>query len=148
MAIKITSKITEQEALPGATRGRSKHAGPSESMILNSSMVEAGQLLYLGKKHCIPTNRINPFVNIELGTGTILPNEKYKDIIKKAEDLLTGRINLFEEDLTSMDNFNKKLASLSNVMNNDSVLEVDDDLENGIDDYLEMDNDLENEVDD
>ena len=148
MAIKVTSKITEQEALPGATRGRSKHAGPSEGMILTSSMAEAGQLLYLGKKHCIPTNRINPFVNIELGTGTILPNEKYKDIIKKSEDLLTGKINLSEEDLTSMDNFNKKLASLNNVLNNDTILEVDDDLDNGIDDLLEIDNDLDNDVDD
>ena len=132
MAIKITSKITEQESLPGATKGKSKHAGPSEGMMLTSSMAEAGNILYLGKKSCIPTNRINPFVTLELGTGTILPNEKFKDIIRKTEDLLTGKINLEEDDLTDITNFNKKLAMMDNITNNETLLEMDDELEDDV----------------
>lgn len=139
MAIKITSKITEQESLPGASKGKSKHAGPSEGMTLTSSMAEAGNILYLGKKQCTPTNRINPFVNMELGTGTILPNEKYKDIIRKAEDLLTGKLNLYEEDLSSISNFNKKLNMINNTLNDSLMLEDMEDMENEVDIEEDMD---------
>lgn len=159
MSIKITSKVTEQESLPGATKGKSKHAGPSEGMMLTSSMAEAGNVLYLGKKHCIPTNRINPFVNIDLGTGTILPHEEFKALIKKTEDLITGRINLNEEDLTSISNFNKRLELIDNTIANEAVLDTTDnttddeavldttdEVENDLDDFeLDLEDDIESE---
>lgn len=128
--IKITSKITEQESLPGATKGKSKHAGASEGMLLNVSMAEAGNILYMAKKNCIPTNRVNPFVTIDPNTKTVLPNPKYVDIIKRTEDLLSGKISLVQSDLDSVSSFRNKLdlANNSNIIDNSDIVfsDVDD----------------------
>lgn len=88
MYFKITSKITEQESLPGATRGKSKRLSVGEDKHLDVSMLEAGSVLFLSKSNPTPTNHINPFVNIDLSTGTILPNPELKDILDKTRTLL------------------------------------------------------------
>lgn len=134
--VKITSKMTEQETLPGATKGKSKHAGASEGMILNSSMAEAGNILYLGKKNCIPTNRVNAFVTIDDNTRTIMPNPKYVDIIKRAEDLLTGKISLNENDVETVDAFRNRL----HLANNSNLTDTEDIILSG---YDELDGDIE-----
>lgn len=131
--IKVTSKITEQESLPGATKGtNSKHSGASDGMLLNSSMAEAGNILYLAKNNCIPTNRVNPFVTMDPNTRTILPNPNYVDIIKRAEYLLTGKINLTEKDLDSVSSFRNKLEMADNINtidDSDSILNDADQLQ-------------------
>jgi hypothetical protein len=81
--IKITSKITKQESLPGGARSKSKRVVVSEDKYVHVSMAEAGSLLYLSKKNPTPTNRINPFVNIDLKTGTIIPNLKFDKLREK-----------------------------------------------------------------
>ncbi len=133
--VKITSKMTEQESLPGATKGKSKHAGASDGMMLNSSMTEAGNILYLGKTNCIPTNRVNAFVNMDDSSRTILPNPKYIDIIKRAEDLLTGKISLTESDVESIESFRAKLdlANNSNIVNGEDII---------LSEYDELDRDI------
>lgn len=85
---KITSKLTEQESLPGATRGKSKRLVVGEDKHVDISMVEAGSILFLSKSNPTPTNRVNPFVNIDLTTGTILPNQKFQEVREKTEKLL------------------------------------------------------------
>lgn len=85
---KITAKITEQESLPGATRGRSKRLVVGEDKHVDISMVEAGSILFLSKSNPTPTNHVNPFVNLDLATGTILPNPKFADIREKTQSLL------------------------------------------------------------
>lgn len=87
---KITSKITEQGSLPGATRGKSKRMVVGQDKHLDVSMIEAGSILFLSKSNPTPTNRINPFVMIELATGTVLPNPKFKEIMDKTHALLKG----------------------------------------------------------
>ena len=85
---KITSKITEQESLPGATRGKSKRLVVGEDKHIDISMVFAGSALFLSKSNPTPTNRVNPFINIDLSTGTILPQEKFLEVSAKTDALL------------------------------------------------------------
>lgn len=86
--MKITSKITEQESLPGATRGKSKRLVVGEDKHVDISMVEAGSLLFLSKSNPTPTNRVNPFIKIDFATGTILPNEKFKEVRERTDAML------------------------------------------------------------
>lgn len=92
MYAKVTSKITEQESSSGASRGKSKRLVVGEDKHIDISMVEAGSVLYLSKSNPSPTNRINPYVNIDIQTGTILPNPKFKEIRERTENLLKGRL--------------------------------------------------------
>lgn len=85
---KITSKITEQESLPGGARGKSKRLVVGDGQHVDVSMFEAGSLLYLSKSNPTPTNRINPFVNVDLATGTILPNPKFNEIRERTKNML------------------------------------------------------------
>lgn len=90
--IKLTSKMTEQESLPGATRAKSKHASVGENMRFHISMIEGGSFLYLAKRSPTPTNRVNPYVTIEPATGTIVPNPKFNEVRELTEDLINGKI--------------------------------------------------------
>lgn len=85
---KITSKLTEQESLPGAARGKSKRLVVGEDKHIDVSMVFAGSALFLSKSNPTPTNRVNPYINIDLATGTILPNPKFQEISARTEALL------------------------------------------------------------
>jgi hypothetical protein len=85
---KITSKITEQESMPGATRGKSKRLSVGVDKHLDISMVEAGSVLFLSKSNPSPTNRVNPYVNIDVATGTILPNPKFLELCDKTQRTL------------------------------------------------------------
>lgn len=85
---KITSKITEQESLPGATRGKSKRLTVGEDKHVDISMVEAGSILFLSKSNPTPTNRVNPFIHIDLATGTIMPNPKFAEVRARTDALL------------------------------------------------------------
>jgi len=88
---KVTSKITEQESLPGATRSRKGYRVVGESEHVDISMVEAGSLLFISKSNPTPTCRINPFVNIDLSTGTILPNPKFTEVRQRTQKLFSGK---------------------------------------------------------
>jgi hypothetical protein len=88
---KITSKVTEQENLPGASRGKARRTVVGVDNYLDISMVEAGSVLFLSKNNPTPTTKINPFVNIELSTGTILPNPKFDELRRITHNKLKGK---------------------------------------------------------
>lgn len=88
---KITSSITEQESQPGATRGRSKRLVVSQDQHIDISMVEAGSILFLSKSDPTPANHVNPFINIDLKSGTVIPNPKFDYIREKTRNTLKGR---------------------------------------------------------
>lgn len=89
---KLTSKITEQESRPGGTKGKSKRTVVGEDQHIDISMVEAGSILFLSKSNPTPTNHINPFVNLDLVTGTVMPNPKFEAIRAKTQKLLSHHI--------------------------------------------------------
>jgi hypothetical protein len=90
----LTSKIVEQEGSSGGKRGKPRRAVVGENKHIDTSMVEAGSILYLSKNNPTPTNRINPYVNIDISTGTILPNPKFVELIHHTTNLLKGKIKL------------------------------------------------------
>jgi hypothetical protein len=89
---KITSKITEQENLPGAARGIAKRSVVGPDKHLDVSMVEAGSVLFLSKSNPTPTTKINPFIHIDLESGTIIPNPKFNAIRQITQNKLKGKI--------------------------------------------------------
>jgi len=88
---KVTSKITEQESLPGGTRGSTKRLKVGEDKFVDVSMIEAGSVLYLSKSNPTPTNHINPFVCLNPYTGVIMPNPKFVDLLNKTSNLFSNR---------------------------------------------------------
>jgi hypothetical protein len=88
---KITSKVTEQENLPGASRGKSKRTVVGVDKYLDVSMIEAGSVLFLSKNNPTPTTKINPFVHLDLNSGTILPNPKFDEIRRITHNKLKGK---------------------------------------------------------
>ena len=87
---KLTSKITEQESGPSGRKGKTRRAG-GDDKYLNTSMIEGGSILFLSKSNPIPTNRINPFVQVDIKTGTIIPNPKFKERLAYTEELLSRK---------------------------------------------------------
>lgn len=86
--IKLTSKINEQEAMTGASRGRSKRVVVGPGKYISSSMVEVGNVLYLSKSNPSPIARINPYVNIDPRNGDIIRNPKFVEVLDNLEELL------------------------------------------------------------
>lgn len=87
---KITSRITEQESLPGATRGSRKRLTVGPEKHLDVSMIEAGSILFLSKSNPTPKHHINPYVKIDLSTGTIVPKPEFEALRKLTNDLIKG----------------------------------------------------------
>jgi hypothetical protein len=59
-----------------------------EDKRLHVSMIEAGSLLGMPKTNPTPNVRINPYINLDLGNGTIVPNPKLKELLNKVSKQL------------------------------------------------------------
>jgi len=90
MYLKITSVLAKQKSTTGAKRGTKTRTAVNETKRIHSSMVEGGSVLFLPKKTPTPAARINPFVHVDLTTGTIIPNPKFTDLLERTEELLKG----------------------------------------------------------
>ncbi len=90
---KLTSKITEQESLPGAMRGKSKRFVLDQSKHFHISMLTCGSILFLPKSNPTPANKINPYVLIDEATGTLLRNPKFTEQLEKLDLLYKGLIH-------------------------------------------------------
>lgn len=88
---KLTSKVTEQESTPGATRGKSTRLVVGENEKLDYSMIETGCLLFLSKANPTPVARVNPYIHIDLASGTIVPNPELAEVLEKTRKLLTAK---------------------------------------------------------
>jgi len=84
-----------------------------------ASMATIGSILGLSKKDPNPLVRLNPYVNVDYKTGTVLPHPEYNPIIEETDKVLTNMI----------------------------VSDIDLD-ENGIYDSALLDSDIYEEVDD
>lgn len=93
---KLTSKITEQESLPGATRGKSKRHVLGADKHIDTSMLECGSILFLPKSNPTPANKINPYITIDLATGTVLPNPKLEKLREQLANQLKGGLEKSE----------------------------------------------------
>lgn len=105
---KLTSRITDQES--GASKGRRKpkRVVLSSSNHLHASMAEGGNVLFLPKSNPMPNTRLNPFVKIDLKTGSIIPDPRFKEILSDLQQMLTktrgqGPGDLLNEELDALD---------------------------------------------
>lgn len=96
---KGTSRLVEQEARPGADRGKSKRLVVSENQHADVSMAQAGCLHFLSKSDPSPTRHANPFMHLDLGTATIIPNPELAELSAKAELMLKGKVSLVNSDM-------------------------------------------------
>lgn len=95
---KLTSKITEQESGSSKYRKKAKRVVLTENNHIHASMVEGGNVLFLSKSNPMPNTRLNPYVHIDLRTGTLVANPKFKEKLEKLQKMLT-RTNIATEDL-------------------------------------------------
>lgn len=94
---KLTSKITEQEAGSSKFRKKAKRVVLSESNHIHSSMVEAGNALFLSKSNPMPNAHINPYVQIDMSTGTLIPDPQFAKCLEELQAMLT-RTNAVQSD--------------------------------------------------
>ncbi len=87
---KLTSILTEQENLPGATRGKKSKKTVTEKNRIHTSMLEVGSLLFLPKSNPTPVVRVNPFLRVNTETGAIIPNEKFTELLDRTQEMLKG----------------------------------------------------------
>ena len=87
---RLTSKVSEQEKVASAGKGGSRR-GSKENNFLDVSMIEGGSILFLPKSDPTPVGNINPYVNINLATGSIIPNPEFVDVLARTRDLLDNK---------------------------------------------------------
>ena len=88
--LKLTSRLSQQESTPGlrSTKGVKTL---NENHYLNTSMMMSGSVLFLSKKKPVPLSHANPFMKIDLETGTILEDIKFKDVLARADEKLARK---------------------------------------------------------
>lgn len=92
--LKLTSKIVEQENLPGGARGKSRRTTVDDTKHIDISAVEAGSVLFMSKSNPAPSSRINMFITLDKNNGTILPNIKFNNLRIETQRLLKGKRNV------------------------------------------------------
>jgi hypothetical protein len=86
---RITSKVSEQEKVNGAKS--SGRRGMSEADYLDVSQIEGGSLLFLPKGNPVPTANGNPYMRIDLKTGSIIPNQEIAALLAETRAKLDDK---------------------------------------------------------
>lgn len=85
---KNTSMVSRQES--DSINIKKNDTNTSERNKMVASVATIGSILMLSKKNPTPLIRVNPYVNMDYATGTVLPHPVYNDIIQKTDLLLTN----------------------------------------------------------
>lgn len=84
---RLTSKVSEQEK--AAAAGQSSGRGAiTEANFLDVSMIEGGSMLFLPKNDPTPVGNINPYVRLNMKTGSIIPNPDLVEVLARTKLLL------------------------------------------------------------
>jgi len=95
---KNTAMVVEQE--PDPIDPKKETNIDSDKKKLHASMLTIGNILGLTKKTPTPVVRMNPYIDIDITTGTVLPPKDGYEIIKKTERLLNNQV---EEEYVPQD---------------------------------------------
>lgn len=87
---KNTSMVVEQESDPINTKSSS--VSTAERKKINASMCTIGNILGLPKKNPTPVVRLNPYVNIDEKSNTVIASELYSKIVEDTERILSNSI--------------------------------------------------------
>jgi hypothetical protein len=105
-------------------------ANTSEKKKLTASMATVGSIFGLSKRNPTPVIRLNPYVNVDQATGTILPHPLWNDIVEETDKLLSNVVlsdSVEMPDSTQLD------------IGGDDDLDLDDELDDLYDETDEID---------
>lgn len=86
---RITAKVSEQERAAASKSGGGRGTGEMDH--LDASMIEGGSILFLPKSDPTPIANFNPYVNIDISTGSIIPNPELKDLLERTREKLDDK---------------------------------------------------------
>ena len=85
---KNTAMVIQQESDP--VNVKKSDVNTSEKKKIVASMATVGSILGLSKKNPVPIVRLNPYVNIDPASGSVLPHPIYNNIIEATDQLLAN----------------------------------------------------------
>jgi len=85
---KNTAMVVQQES--DFVNINNADVNTSEKKKIVASMATVGSILGLSKKNPVPVVRLNPYVNIDPATGSVLPHPIYNNIIEETDKLLAN----------------------------------------------------------
>lgn len=85
---KNTAMVIQQESDP--VNIKKSDVNTSEKKKIVASMATIGSILGLSKKNPVPIVRLNPYVNIDFISGSVLPHPLYNNIIEETDKLLAN----------------------------------------------------------
>lgn len=85
---KNTAMVVQQES--DFVNINNADVNTSEKKKIVASMATVGSILGLNKKNPVPVVRLNPYVNIDMATGSVLPHPVFNNIIEETDRLLAN----------------------------------------------------------
>ena len=125
---KQTSAINEQESNP--VNIRKTDAVVSEKKKLVASMATVGSILALSKTNSTPLAKINPYINYDPVSGTVLPNPKWDYIIQATDKLLENIASSDAMPVPTSDSIDPQIdeddrGDDDDLIEDDSVIDLD-----------------------
>ncbi len=116
---KNTAMVSEQESNP--VNVKKQENSPVEKKKLSASMITVGNILGLPKKNPTPVVRMNPYVNVDYKTGTVLAHPYYNNIISITEKYLSNFV-----DFDTVKNQISELENADSEEENDNSEDTED----------------------
>lgn len=130
---KNTSMVVQQES--DFVNINDVNLNTSEKKKITGSMATVGSILGLSKKNPIPIVKMNPYVNIDYRSGTILPHPEYNHIIEATDRLLS---NIVITD--TVEDTDEPVEDLL-IDNDDSDYDDDSDFSNDYEEQIDVSDD-------
>lgn len=80
MYLKITSRLARQRTVADP-KAAAQSRGLDETGYLTTPQIMVGSILFLSKSDAVPLSHINPYVHVDIPTGTVLENQKLKSMM-------------------------------------------------------------------
>jgi hypothetical protein len=126
----ISSIVGLQQDADGDRVSKTKKKTLGDKDKLNFSMVEAGSLFAIKKSNHNPIYTINPYIQLDPLTMTLIPRDKFNAIREDIDNVLKGSLNNFGSDIT-------EVLDIDNDTGDD--IENDDDTDDDDNDYSQND---------
>lgn len=128
---KNVAMIVHQEA--DAINTKTKNANTSERRKISASMTTVGSILGLSKGNPTPVVRLNPYVNVDIATGTVLPNPLYNDIVEATDKMLSDVVQLEAVDIVELSKASSQTSEEDVEVEDSNDDEMDDDQDYQVD---------------
>lgn len=114
---KNTAMVVQQES--DFVNINNTDVNTSEKKRIVASMATVGSILGLSKKNPTPVIRLNPYVNVDEKTGTILPHPLYNDIIEHTDKLLANIV--LSDSVEDLDEYTSDIDESESIEDDDFI---------------------------